>query len=77
MLGKVYEFDKTEENEIINQEAIDDDKSSTIKKYKKSDLINDGKNSFYKHHNIEIFDDIYFKLKYSHLIHLYYYLETI
>ena len=49
-LNKVYEYDKKESgDETINKEEKDDDKTTTITKYDKSNLIYDSKHRFYKY----------------------------
>ena len=54
----------------------EDDKTSKINKYNKSDLICDGNHNFYKYHDIKRFNSIPFKSKYSFLFEFYYDLET-
>ena len=60
-LNKVYELDKKESDETINK---DDDKTPTIKKYNKSNLIYNSNHSFYKYQNFNKFD-ISFKSEHS------------
>ena len=60
---KVYEFDKKEDVERINN----DDKKPTLKKYNKSDLIYNSKHSFYKYYDIKEFDKLSLESKDSFL----------
>ena len=52
-LGKVFEFDKKEDDERINKKPV--------KKYSKSDLIYRSKFSFYKYCNIKRFNSLSFE----------------
>ena len=60
---KVYEFDKKEDVERINN----DDKKPTLKKYNKSDLIYNSKR-FYKYYDIKEFDKLSLESKDSFLV---------
>ena len=46
----------------------DDDKTTTIKKYNKSDVIFTSNHSAYKYHDIEKFDNLSYKSKYSFFV---------
>ena len=55
-VDKVHQFDKEEgDDETINKEEKDNDKTPLIKKYNKSNLIYKSKHSFYKYTNIKKF----------------------
>ena len=52
---------------MMSMKILKDDKKTTLKKYNRSDLIYNRRYSFYKHINIEKFDKLFIKSKYSYL----------
>ena len=48
------------------------DKTATRKEYNKSNLVYSGRYCFYKYYDIEKFDKLSFKSKYSYLLKFYY-----
>lgn len=81
MIGKQYgvlrmfmNLIKRKKTEMNKEE--EDDETSKINKYNKSDLFWDGNHNFYKYYDIKRFNSIPFKSKYSFLFEFYYDLET-